>query len=257
MTSLIKPPKNLLLPDEPSPIGVYNPCEKGDFLFLCEHAQNRIPISLNTLGLPQSEIDRHIGWDIGALETATALADRLQSQLFFQQYSRLIIDCNRPLDSRELIPAISETTEIPGNQQISETQRQQRIDHIWRPYQQSIRNYLNRQPSKGIIIVSVHSFTPVFRDTKRPWQIGLLFNRCPDTAYALRERLLFYDPGLNIGMNQPYDICDQDDYTIPVFGEAMGFAHVLIEIRNNLINNSKSRKKWIELFSKALLDLTP
>ncbi|WP_022665402.1 N-formylglutamate amidohydrolase [Desulfospira joergensenii] len=255
MITPIRPEEKMLLPEEPDPVGIYNPVENASFLFLCEHAENRIPAALDMLGLPRSEINRHIGWDIGALETAKALAKRLNAPLFFQRYSRLVIDCNRPLESGGLIPQKSESTLIPGNKEVSESERIQRIDEIWNPYQQAVRNYLEKKKPPKPFVITMHSFTPVFRGEKRPWEVGLLYNRCPETAAVLKERLRVNAPGVNIGMNQPYSVSDEEDYTIPIFGETMGFYHVLVEIRQDLIDERAKREKWINLFLKAFRDL--
>jgi len=96
--------KTLLSSLEPEPVGTCNPVVDSPWLFLCEHACNRIPLSLNMLGLPQSETDRHIGWDIGILDVTKGIVNKLNAPLIFQHYSRLVIDCNRPLANPELIP---------------------------------------------------------------------------------------------------------------------------------------------------------
>ena len=247
--------ETLLGPDEPNPVHIHRPGSRARLVFLCEHACNRMPASLDMLGLPQSEIHRHIGWDIGALDVATALADRFDASLFFQEYSRLVIDCNRPLDSAGLIPKISESTSIPGNICLSLANREKRITEIWQPYQQAIAEFLSKKTGRPTLVVSIHSFTPVFKGEKRPWEIGLLFNRHSGTAQALRSILHSIDPTLNIGMNQPYSISDENDYTVPVFGELTGLPHVLIEIRQDLICEKILCEKWIRLFEKAFRDL--
>jgi predicted N-formylglutamate amidohydrolase len=247
--------KNLVSENEPSPCGTSNVSKESPWVFLCEHAGRRIPGSLEMLGLPQKEIDRHIGWDIGVLDVAQALSGKLYAPLFFQRYSRLVIDCNRPLTSEALIPEKSDNTLIPGNVNLSEGDRSARINDIWKPYQNTIRTYLEKKPHPGPVVISLHSFTPVFQGRKRPWHIGLLFNRFPDTALFLKNWFNTHEPLLNIGLNQPYQVSDEEDYTIPVFGELMGFAHVLIEIRQDLIENKETRKKWVDIFSRAFLEL--
>ena len=125
-----QPEKKLLSPLEPGPIGTCNPDVDSPWLFLCEHACNRIPLSLDMLGLPQSEIDQHIGWDIGILDVTKGIVNQLNAPLIFQQYSRLVIDCNRPIASPELIPVSSETTQIPGNRHLDSYNREKRINEI-------------------------------------------------------------------------------------------------------------------------------
>ena len=101
------------------------------------------------------------------------------------------------------------------------------------------------------MVMSMHSFTPVFKHKKRPWHIGLLYNRCPETALALKKWLTAHDPSLNVGMNRPYEVSDEEDYAIPVYGEAMGFPHVLIEVRQDLISGWETRERWVDLLAQA------
>lgn len=255
MTDNFKSEEKLIASEEPEPVGIHNSTSDAPWLFLCEHAGNRIPGVLDMIGLPQTEIDRHIGWDIGILDLAKGIADRLRSPLFFQRYSRLVIDCNRPLTSDELIPEKSENTVIPGNKGLSSLERKKRILEIWQPYQEAIREFLEEKVPPKPMVITLHSFTPVFQNKERPWHIGLLYNRCPEMALALKEWLTANDSSLNVGMNRPYRVSDEDDYTIPVFGEAMGFPHVLIEVRQDLINGWETRARWVDLFAQACRDL--
>ncbi len=247
--------KSLLLSREPDPVGVYNIVANSPWLFLCEHASKKIPLSLEQLGLADSQINRHIGWDIGILDLTKELVSRLNAPLIFQQYSRLVIDCNRPLNSPDLIPVSSEDTQIPGNRDLDVSDREKRINGIWKPYQDYIKNYFIEKKEKQKMVVSMHSFTPVFKGESRPWHIGLLYNRDPRMALALKKALEKYDHSVNIGMNQPYTVSDEEDYTVPEFGEATGLPHVLIEIRQDLINNRKYLAQWIVLFTMACRDL--
>ena len=247
--------KRLLSSQEPGPVGIHNYSMDSPWLFLCEHASNMIPLSLKMLGLSQKEINRHIGWDIGILNVTKGIADRLRAPVFFQHYSRLVIDCNRPLESPDLIPFKSETTLVPGNKRLSSREREERINEIWKPYQEKIRQHFEKMSTQKTMVVSMHSFTPVFQGNSRPWHIGLLYNHDPEMAQALKEILYKYDSSLNIGMNKPYTISDEDDYTIPTFGEAMGLPHVLIEIRQDLINKKENLARWINLFTLACRDL--
>ena len=247
--------KKLLSPLEPGPIGTCHVDAESPWLFLCEHACNKIPLSLNMLGLPQSEIDRHIGWDIGILDVTQALANTLNAPLIFQKYSRLVIDCNRPLASPDLIPISSENTQIPGNTHLDSDHREKRINEIWTPYQTFIRQHLLERKNKPGIVVSMHSFTPVFKGERRPWHIGLLYNRDNRVALALQQTLKKYNPSLIIGMNNPYTISDEEDFTVPEFGEAMGVPHVLVEIRQDLINRRENLAQWVDLFTIACRNL--
>ena len=58
-------PDSLLAADEPVPVTVYNENGRSPFLIVADHAGNSIPRALGRLGVPESECERHIAWDIG------------------------------------------------------------------------------------------------------------------------------------------------------------------------------------------------
>src|SRR5262249_45677720 len=138
-----------------------------------------IPRRLDQLGLPESETRRHIAWDIGAGAVGRQLSQRLDAAVVLQTYSRLVIDCNRDPEVPSSIPEVSETTEIPGNRNLTESGRAGRIDAIFRPYHDTIAAALDRRAAAGraSVLVALHSFTPVFKGVARPWHAAVLYNR--------------------------------------------------------------------------------
>ena len=70
----------------------------SDFLLTADHAGRAIPRRLGQLGLPDSELERHIAWDIGIAGVTDRLAAALDATAVLQNYSRLVIDCNRDPD---------------------------------------------------------------------------------------------------------------------------------------------------------------
>ncbi|RWD59404.1 MAG: N-formylglutamate amidohydrolase, partial [Mesorhizobium sp.] len=119
-------------------VRVSNPGGSSPFVLTCDHASNFLPAEFGTLGLPVEDLSRHIAWDPGALPVASGMADALDATLVETRISRLVIDCNRPLDAPDLVPPVSETTAIPGNTGLSEKQRAARIDLAWRPFHDTI-----------------------------------------------------------------------------------------------------------------------
>jgi len=241
----------MLAPDEPPAYGVVNPDGSSDVVLICEHASPAIPRALGDLGLPAAERMRHIGWDIGALAVAQELSARIDAPLFHSNWSRLVVDCNRPLDNPSLMPEMSETTAIPGNCGLSEEGRAQRIESLFQPFQAAIARRLDRRQREGrpTIVIGLHSFTPVFRGVARPWHAGILHA----AAQPLAERLIaaLSEPGLVIAANEPYRI-DHDDYTVPVHGDARGLPAVLVEIRNDLISAPEGVADWAARLARAL-----
>jgi predicted N-formylglutamate amidohydrolase len=233
--------------------------QKGDgqggspFFVICDHAGKLIPRSLGALGLRQSELVRHIAWDIGAGGVAHRLGAALGAQTVRQRYSRLVIDCNRPLDAPDSIARRSENTDIPGNQDVGPAAAEERARAIFHPYHDEIRRALDRRQAEGrmTVLVAMHSFTPAFMGIARPWHVGVLYNRDARVAKPLLQALR--DEGdLVVGDNQPYAVGDLTDYSVVNHGERRGIPHVEIEIRQDLIADEGGQQAWAERFARLL-----
>lgn len=236
---------SLLAADDPPPFEIVNPAGASAYLLVCDHASNRLPRSLGSLGLPDAELQRHIAWDIGAADVARHLATALDAALILQNYSRLAIDCNRPLDAPDSVATLSEATEIPGNRNLPPAAIAARRADIFAPYHACIAANLDarRGANRPTILVAVHSFTPVFKGVVRPWQVGVLYHRDVRLARILLD--LFRAEGdLTIGDNKPYAMDDGGDYTIPTHGEKRSLPHVELEIRQNLIADAAGQSAW-------------
>jgi len=239
--------KTLLAADEPRAVTVYNANATSPFLLVADHAGNLIPRALGRLGLAAAELQRHIGWDIGIAGLGRWLAEALDATLIQQNYSRLAIDCNRPLEASSSIPAISELTEIPGNAGLTDADKMARADEIFRPYHDRIEAELDRRRQSGqaTALVSLHSFTPVYAGIKRPWHVGTLYQS--DTRLPpLLLKGLRAQADLVVGDNEPYAVSNETDYTIPVHGEARGLMNTGIEIRQDLISDQAGEAEWAE-----------
>jgi predicted N-formylglutamate amidohydrolase len=243
----------LLAPDDPAPFEVIEDERCSPFLITCDHAGKRLPRALGTLGLPDSELSRHIAWDLGAAQVARLLARELGAFAILQTYSRLVIDCNRPLGVPSSIPVISEHTVIPGNHDLSPAQQAERARAIFQPYHERLVSEFERraraqQPS---VLIAMHSFTPSFKGVSRPWHAGMLYNRDPRLGRALGE-LLSRDPELVVGDNEPYSVSDLSDYGVVVYGEKRGIPHVEIEIRQDLLADEAGQSAWAKLLARLL-----
>jgi predicted N-formylglutamate amidohydrolase len=246
-------PKKLLAADEPAPVSVHNADGKSAFLLVADHAGNLIPRALGRLGIATADCERHIAWDIGIAGLGRILADALDATLIQQNYSRLVIDCNRPLDAATSIPDISERTAIPGNTGLDAANKTARADEIFRPYHDRIEAELDRRLKAGRpgAFIALHSFTPIFKDAVRPWHAGVLYNRDPRLAHRLMA-LFNAEKEFIIGENEPYTVSDATDYTIPVHAERRGLYHVLVEIRQDLIADAKGQRAWAQRLARLL-----
>jgi len=243
----------LLSEHDPNPVERIPGQDNSPFLITCDHAGRVFPQACSDLGLNATAARAHIAWDIGAAGVARELARLLGAPLILQHYSRLLIDCNRPPAVASSIAKISETTVIPGNQHLDAGQRQARREAFFDPYHRAIAAELDRRGAgrQATFLISVHSFTPVFNNEHRDLDIGILFNRDPRLGQVLLN-LLSREPDLRARANEPYAVSDQTDYTIPVHGEARGIPHVMIEIRNSLIEHEYPRNDWARRFAAWL-----
>ncbi len=246
--------ESLLSADEPSAYALERERGSSPFFIICDHAGAVIPRRLGNLGLGGVDLQRHIAWDIGAAAVARRVAEILDACVILQTYSRLVIDCNRPIGGPGSIVDVSESTRIPGNEGLTAADADRRAREVFLPYHARIRELLDARRARAqvTLLVSMHSFTPVYLDTPRPWHAAVLFNRDRRLAGALLDLLRRNSPSLCFGENEPYAVSDTGDYAIPEYGEKRGIPHVEIEIRQDLIADAPGQAQWAERLAAAL-----
>jgi len=246
-------PASLLTADDPPPFRVERASGTSPLVLVCDHAGRALPARLGDLGVSAADLERHIAWDIGVAEVGRKLAARLDAFLITQTYSRLVIDANRPLESPQSIVTVSESTRIPGNEGIGEEAAAQRAKEIFDPYHDRIREELDARAAHGrpSILVTLHSFTPVFLTRSRSWHAGVLYNRDARLAHVLLD-LLRKEPELVVGDNEPYAASEQTDYALVEHGERRGLLNVEIEIRQDLIAHERGQVEWAERLAHVL-----
>ncbi len=243
----------LLGADDPPPTHIANPTGNSNFVIVVDHASARIPRCLAALGLPTAELSRHIAWDIGALAVAEEVASRLDAPLIAQNYSRLVIDCNRDPAVDSSIPVLSEYTEIPGNVGLTAADRAARRRAIFDPYHDCISKLLDERQAAGrlTILIAQHTMTNIFCGAARDMHAAVLYNR--DRRFAgLMLEALRSDSQLLIADNEPYFVSDATDYTIPRHGEARSIPHVEIELRQDLVTEAAGQQEWSQRLVTAL-----
>jgi predicted N-formylglutamate amidohydrolase len=241
----------LLDAEDVPPVHEDNALGNSPFLLTSDHYGRAIPRVLGDLGLPMGELTRHIAWDPGIAGVADALSRQLGAHLIAQRYSRLVIDCNRPPGVPSSIPRISEATLIPGNEALTREAAEIRRRAIFDPYHRRIDEVIEARLRNAMptVLVSLHSFTPVYAGIARPWHIGTLYHR--DTRLPpLLLKHLRAEPELVVGDNEPYAVSDETDYTIPVHGEARGLMNTGIEIRQDLLAEPAGQIEWAERLAR-------
>lgn len=217
-------------------------------MLVCDHAGQAIPQSLSGLGVAREELDRHIGWDIGAAEVTSLLSEALDAPAVLQTYSRLVIDCNRAPDHAGAFVAVSDGTAIPANAALSDAERALRIGEIYDPYHAAIGSLLAERTDT--VLVAVHSFTPQMGGHARPWGLGILHqNNSPFSDRMLA--VLRASSGYEVGDNEPYAM-DGIDFTVPFHAGGQGLDYVELEIRQDLIAKPDGQAAMAALLAKAL-----
>ncbi len=248
-----RPDLRLLEADEPPPFHEAGLTGRSNFVIVVDHASLRIPRKLGSLGLPAEQLQRHIAWDIGALEVARRVAAALDATLVAQNYSRLVIDCNRDPKVATSIPIVGESMPIPGNIGLSDAHRSMRCREIFDPYHDRIRSLLDERQAAGrrTILVAQHTMTNVFKDERREMHAAVLYNRDRRFAGLVLDELR-REPNLVVADNEPYFVTDETDYSIPHHGEARALPHVEIELRQDLVCNDAGQTEWAQRLTRVL-----
>ena len=230
-----------------APFDIVEGDRKRGIVLLADHARRDLPDDYGSLGLPAAEFDRHIAYDIGVETVTRELASLLGVPAVLANFSRLLIDPNRGEDDPTLIRQLYDGTVVPGNYPLAPEERERRLDSFYRPYHDAVGAMIAsvaQASAKAPFIFSVHSFTPVMQGIQRPWHVGILWDRDERVARPLID-MLAEDKTLIVGDNEPYDGALRGD---TMFRHAIvnGFAHALIEIRQDLIASGKDALAWAD-----------
>lgn len=227
-----------------SRVDVRNHDGGGQCLLVCEHASCFIPEEYAGLGLDPQALASHIAWDPGAIEVATEMSALLDAPLVAQGVSRLLYDCNRPPHEPSSVPAVSEVYRIPGNEELSDQQKRERAERFYLPFRAALAAEIDARPQPPVI-VTVHSFTPVYHGTRREVEIGILHDADTRLADAMLAEA-GEDCGFVVRRNEPYGPQDGVTHTLREHALPRGLANVMIEIRNDLITGTESQNAMAE-----------
>lgn len=234
-------------------VEIFGAEQPSRWVVTCDHASNHVPgdVAGGDLGLPPEDMTRHIAYDVGALGVAKAMGTALAAPVVASKFSRLVIDPNRGEDDPTLLMQIYDGSLIPANRGVSDEEVTRRLNRFHRPYHAAIATVIAAR--KAPLVVSVHSFTPQLRGRlPRPWHVGVLrtLDTRLSTPYLARLR---DEADLCVGDNEPY--------TGHLPGDALdrhclrpGHPHVLIEVRNDLIETPEDQVKWGTRLARLLAE---
>ena len=239
-----------------SVVDTQRPSGASAVLLVCEHASRLIPEGLKGLGLDDTAAQSHIAWDPGALAVAERLSEALDATLIAQKISRLVYDCNRPPESDQAMRAESEVFHIAGNTGLTQAQRDERTDYIYRPFRQALAEAVKTRAQT--VLVTIHSFTPVYNGAPRAVEVGILHDSDRKLADAMLKAAA-KNPKYNVQRNLPYGPEDGVTHTLQEHAVAHGLPNVMIEVRNDLLADSagvEAVATWLEsLLTSALENL--
>lgn len=215
--------------DDPGVVQISRATARSAIVLVCEHASSHIPVPLNDLGLSLAARQSHVAWDPGALGVATTMAQELDAVLVASTVSRLVYDCNRPPDAPDAMPARSETYDIPGNVGLTQADKQDRFARYYDPFRDAVAAEIARREDP--VIVTIHSFTPVFHGEPRRVELGVVHDDDSRLADALLEISQEYDAR----RNAPYGPEDGVTHTLKEHAIKAGHLNVMFEIRSDLI----------------------
>ena len=221
-------------------------------LITCDHATNLLPPEYGTLGLDEIQLNRHIGYDIGALAVSRELGRRLSATVISTRFSRLLIDPNRGEDDPTLIMQLSDGAIVPGNARIDAAERARRIAAFHAPYHQAIEAELDAMLARGLVpvFISIHSFTDTWRGVPRKWHAGILWDQDPRVAVPMLRELRART-GLEIGDNEPYSGHLQND-AVYRHATLRGLPNALVELRQDQIREAKGQSEWAGILAGCL-----
>lgn len=230
---------------------VGDPDEAGPLIFLCEHATRRLPEWEPDLA-DLERLEDHWGWDIGAADLTRTLISRTGSCGVLTRFSRLVCDPNRHPDEASFVVEEVDGHRLSFNRGMDHRERARRRVRYFDPYHDAVdrtlRTLTAHQPTAHLC--SVHSFTPVYRGSPRPLEVGVLFDVHDDYAEALAAAIA--EQGFATALNEPYSGNDDMIYAARRHGQTHDILYVEIEIRQDLIATPETAAEVGERIATAL-----
>lgn len=236
---------------EISPAIVSRESGASGIVLVCEHASKTIPEAYGDLGLSAEARDSHIAWDPGALGMAQRLSELLDAPLVAGAVSRLIYDCNRPPEAPGAMPVRSEAFDIPGNAALDAAAKAARVAQVYTPFKAALSDMLTLAQAR--VLITIHSFTPVYLGQPRAVEIGVLHDVDTRLADAMMAHVRDHSDVI-ARRNDPYGPQDGVTHTLQEHGVKRGLLNVMLEVRNDLIATPEAQNAMADMLAPWLAE---
>ncbi|WLE00810.1 N-formylglutamate amidohydrolase (plasmid) [Agrobacterium leguminum] len=232
-------------------VSVLDGARRPDIVLLCEHGGCRVPDKWRGLGLHEAFFETHYAHDIGSRDLTTAVANRLGATAVLANYSRLFLDYNRKANDPSCVRPDMGGIPVPANLHISDEERFQRERIARSPVERVLENLLEGERPVGKLIVSIHSFSPVWEADYRSCQIGVMWKYDGRLALPLIQAMNV-QRRFAVEENQPYSFADSDWFTLDRHGLSIAVPNAYIEVRNDLIQNASAVSDMAEVIAVGI-----
>lgn len=216
----------------------------------CEHASARLPPGWQWHAEDLPFVDDHWAYDRGARELTQELASIAGAPAVLSRFTRLLADPNRAEDSPDLFRTKADGKPVWLNQSVTETERDKRLAGYYRPYHDALDRTVGA--SSAALLLSMHTFTPVYEGEVRTVEVGILFDA--EEALAARLGAALASTGLVVLPNEPYSGKAGLMHSVERHATAHGRRAIEIEVRQDLAVSPAFRAKFVPALARALAE---
>lgn len=221
----------------------------------CDHASARLPSPWRWPGQDLRFVGTHWSYDLGAQALAFALSQELGAPLVASRFSRLLVDPNRSPEQESFIVSQVEDQSLALNQPLDAAERSSRQALYYDAYHRAIQKALEAQMSapKPPWLLSIHTFTPLYRGQRRAMQGGVLYDAHEDLAQAFCAGLV--KQGWAFEENTPYSGYDGLIEGVSRHGKAHGCPYLELEVRQDLACHPTIRHQLVMAIAQVCREL--
>jgi len=227
------------------------------------YLQNNSPLGVEPYWFDPAHANRRheaCDWGMEPLFNAMAQRDKRLAMLS-ATHSRLVVDLNRKPETMIYSTSSELSTPIPGNMNLSPTERDKRLDTYYRPYHKALDQLLQDTKAKfgHVLWLDIHSFSPIWQGAPRNVGIGTLkAERSPFSDKA--EGWLSKVFGETFKADEPYSMIQPEIRGLSGGYDAAlrnGASYFGLEIRNDLLTTPEQISEMSDKIIDFISELEP